>query len=505
MTFEALENQVNTTGTARIAVVGAGASALAALYELYETFGEDRLPHVVLIDGGAGPGIGNVYRDDLDCALVNRQARHMSVIHDRPDDFLDWVASRPDRGNPVDEEYYTRAYFGTYLSQRFTAIADRWRDAGAPIEFVPGYAEGFEEIGGAVLVTLADEVIEADQLLLCTGHGRQDEPSPPDALLRPYPLRELVAQTADANRVAVVGCGLTAIDCALGLLSAETGTVVSMFSRTGVLPDVRADLPADLALTVAPRADHVGATLDELWVRLRAELDAHGVSDADLSEYLDRLRGGVLRFREGGPVPHAHRVIQNIAIAMANRDLPTYWYGFDSVQRKAFYAKYYRLLQAICSPIPPRTARMLRDALEAGRIEVRIGVAERDDDGWAVRTNGGLERFDAIVDGTGDATSSGAERFERSLVAGGAAVAEEFGGVRVDRGNSRLIRPDGAPSRVFVLGYATRGSLLYSSSLYQATWNVKGIAAQIESDTRGAAAEHPVLAPIGGETGDGER
>ncbi|MBL1078316.1 FAD/NAD(P)-binding protein [Nocardia sp. 2] len=495
---------MRTHENTRIAIVGAGASGLAALYELHRVLAAD-LPDVVLIDGGERPGVGTVYRDDLGCALVNRQARHMSVVYDNQHDFLDWVAEQggalPADG---DGEYFTRAYFGRYLECRYEAIERRWREAGRLLERHASYAEGFEEIEGKVLVTVAGDVIEADHLILCTGHGRQDEPPPGDGdPLRPYPLRELVERTRGARRVAVLGSGLTAVDCTLALLSGHPDIEVSMFSRSGILPDVRADFAEDLPLTLPARDDHRGASLAELRTRFLTELAAQQVTPEDLREYLDRLVAGVGGFVAPDRIPEAQRRIQNIAISMANRDLPVYWYGMSEADRKAFDDRYYRLLQAICSPIPPHTARILRTAIDAGRVRVLVGTLERTADAPGIRTPDGIATYDAIVDGTGATTSAGQERFENTLVANGWAVAEQYGGVRVDRRTGGLVRPDGRPSRVAAIGFATRGSLLYSSSLFQATWNVKGIAAQIQharttAAVRGGAGSGEVLTRVGG-------
>ena len=63
----------------RIAVVGAGATGVATLYELFDRF-SGALPQVTLIEGSGVLGIGNVFAPDLDCALVNRQAKPESVV-----------------------------------------------------------------------------------------------------------------------------------------------------------------------------------------------------------------------------------------------------------------------------------------------------------------------------------------------------------------------------------------------------------------------------------------
>ncbi len=460
----------------RLGIVGAGAACVTALYELFDRF-HGGLPHITVIDGGA-IGTGNVFAPDLDCALVNRQAKHMSVLFDRQDDFVKW-AQRYELsiGNPgAEREYYSRSVFGRYLQQRFDEICVNWRAAGAPIEVVRGYADSFDEVDGALRIGVGENSVHVDFVILCTGHGRRTGvPATSTTMLRPYPLADLVTATQGCHRVAVVGAGLTAIDSVLGLLTVRSVEQISMFSRTGILPDIRADFDEDLALTVPERSAHQGATLDELRERFHSELNAYGVTESDLRGYIARLRGGLNSFMAADWITEAERTIQNLAISMANRDVPTYWHGFSDNDRDAFDAKYFRLMQAICSPIPLATAETLRAAIRSGRLQVGVGEAAATPDGWLV----GDKTFDAVVDGTGTATSAEQERFEHRLVAAGLAIGERYGGIRVDFDTGNVLSVNGEQTRLYAIGYATRGSLLYSSSLYQATRNVKGVVADI--------------------------
>jgi uncharacterized NAD(P)/FAD-binding protein YdhS len=463
----------------QIGIVGAGASGTAALYEIFARFA-GAPPQIVLIDGGDAHGAGNIYQADLDCALVNTQAKYMSIIYDDQDDFVDWAADyERSLGNSGGaRQYYTRSVFGKYLRQRHEEIIRRYRAAGSPIEFVASYVEGFEAFDNKVFVKLGEDFVAFDYLILCTGHGRQHRPaSRPGELLDPYPLRDLVAATDSCRRIAVLGAGLTAIDCALGLLSHDRDNQVTMFSRTGILPDIRADFAENLELTVAERPHHKGATLEELMNRFRAELAAHAVSSFDLRCYLDRLRRGVESFVENSPIAETDRKIQNLAISLGNRDLSTYWHGFGASDRNAFCDRYYRLLHAICGPIPPITAAALRDAIATGRLQVKLGTAQPHAGRWTV----GGKAFDAVVDGTGKATSRSQERFEALLVSRGCAIREDYGGIRVERNSRNIVLPDRKRSRLYAVGHVTRGSLLFSSSLYQATRSVKHVVESIVS------------------------
>ncbi|MCL5285773.1 MAG: FAD/NAD(P)-binding protein [Nitrospirae bacterium] len=470
----------------KIGVIGAGASGTALLYELFRQFKHD-LPQVVLIDGGSQWGRGTVYLEDMDCALVNRQAKHMSLLFDDQPDFLRWIEQNPKEiSQAVEQQYFTRATFGKYVEQRLNAIENLWVDSGGVFKNINEFVERVEETGNTVQISLPSQKLEVDYLVLCTGHGPQRPFTRfSGEMLNPYPLRELCTAVRGVSHVAVVGTGLTAIDCVLALLESNTSLRVSMFSRSGIIPDIRAEFEEDLPLTQPERTDHTGATLKELELKFIAELAAYNVSLTDLSGYVTKLRRGASNLFDPVPAIESHRRIQNLSISIANRDLPVYWHGFSDQDRMLFYDRYYRFLQAVTAPIPLSVAHKLRNAMSTGQLEVRNGTVERRGGAFRISSAAKKERYEVIIDATGRLTNAGQVDFEKMLITSGAALEELYGGICVDRRSGRIKRPDSKVSRVYGIGYVTRGSLLYSSSLYQATRNIKTAVANIKASVNG--------------------
>lgn len=471
----------------RIGIIGAGPAGTAVLAELYKVFG-NRLPQVFLIDGGRRWGRGNVYIDDVETALVNREAKHMSILFDEQHDFLNWL--KETAGNHgddvVDGQFFLRSTFGNYLEHRFLAIERQWASAGAPIRRIDEFTENFEDGAGSVRISLADGKLEVDYLILCTGHGPERPLSNKrEEMLYPYPLKEVCAATRGMKRVAIVGTGLTAIDCALAVLRDKQSPQISMCSRSGIIPDSRAYFETDLSLTLPERTGYYGATLQELEERFKAELAVYNVSLVELRRYMAKLRRGVRNLLDEGPARNSHRRIQNLSISIANRDLPTYWHGFSEDDRKAFHEKYYRFCQAITAPMPVSVAKKIKQAIEDGRLEIGKGQIDYVDGIFRRRGGAESECYEAAIDATGRLTSAGQSELENRLIATGGAIAEHYGGIRIDHGSGVIVRLDHAKSRVYGIGYVTRGSLFYSSSLYQATRNVKKVVASIWAVTHG--------------------
>jgi uncharacterized NAD(P)/FAD-binding protein YdhS len=458
-----------------IGVIGAGAASTALLFELLARVGSPAV-RVVVIESDAGRGAGTVYADDLECALVNRQARYMSVLNDDPDDFVRWARANWRSATDGAGAYYPRSFFRRYLQQRFREVCARWpEEAGTPIDIVAARVRAVGQEAGRVALMTTQGRLDVDFAILCTGHGlpRPEGYERDTGMLTPYPLRNLVGRIDGHRRVAIRGAGLTAIDSVLAILESCPDTTIELVSRSGMLPDTRADLAEDLPLTLPPRRDSRGAALAELRRRFRAELAAYGVSEDQLRRYVDRVQSGADPIRENVPHGDADAVIQSLSVSIANRDLPLHWFGFSRRDRESFHRHHFRQLQAVTAPIPQATARRLRAAFAEGRLASKRGHLSRAGGTWGVVDGRGS--YDLVVDGTGTATNAGQSAFEAHLVRSGTALSADFGGIEVTA-NCQVARPDGRPTRLYAIGYTTRGSFLYSSSLYQSALQARAVA-----------------------------
>jgi len=467
-----------------IGVIGAGAASTALLYELLACVGRARV-RIVVVEGAGSRGAGTVYDDDLDCALVNRQAKYMSVLNDDPDDFIRWAQAnwRPATGGSQ-TVYYPRSFYRKYLEERFKEVCDRWLEQiGEPVEMVAAHVRSIRQDAKRVVLATAHGEIAVDFAILCTGHGlpRAEQYERDTGMLTPYPLRDLVGRVSGCDRVAIRGAGLTAIDSALAILESCPTTAVELVSRTGILPDTRTDLAEDLELTLPPRRSPEGATLAELRRRFHAELDAYGVTKTDLARYVTRIRSGADPIQNNTPHGPADARIQSLSVSIANRDLPIHWCGFSPQDRKAFHGRYFRLLQAVTAPIPLSMAGRLRLAFAEGQLASKKGTLARAGRTWHLVGEQG--RYDMVIDGTGDATNASQTAFEAQLVQSGTAMSEEFGGIKVTT-NCRVPARTGMPTHLYAIGYATRGSFLYSSSLYQSALQARAVARDLAARLR---------------------
>lgn len=160
-------------GRLRIAIVGRGpagiATAIALLRRLRRPF------HLWMIDAADFPGsFGNGVAGQ---ATMSERAGHLSVLADRPSDFVDWLESAAGPSSVTalrgfEHVYVPRSVFRDYLTMRFGEIfADR-RDT--TVQTVSAAVTALETLPGDGLALTLDDGSRMifDEVLLATGHGR---------------------------------------------------------------------------------------------------------------------------------------------------------------------------------------------------------------------------------------------------------------------------------------------------------------------------------------------
>jgi uncharacterized NAD(P)/FAD-binding protein YdhS len=232
----------------RIAVIGGGAAAVSLIDSVLRTFDADGPRVVITVYEPSTLATGRAYRQDLDCALVNRQMGFMSVRREERDHFLRWL-HRNERysgtpyANAPAESFVPRRIFGEYLTEHFSACTEQARRRGWQVRVRCEAVVDVATAGQEVRVRSATEVDTHDTAALCLGTGEPSDPyrltGAPGFHADPYPLTEVLPQVPESGRVLVRGTGLSGVDVALGLHHLGHRGPITMASRRGVLPGVR--------------------------------------------------------------------------------------------------------------------------------------------------------------------------------------------------------------------------------------------------------------------------
>lgn len=345
-----------------IAVVGAGASGVLAACRLL-----GRAPagtSIRLVDGSVSTGRGAAYGTTDPSHLLNVAVARMSADPDDPDDFLRWVHRTKSRHVAV-TDFVPRMWFGEYLESHVSASASRSR---ANLHRITDDVFSIRPSADRYRVRLRHGLsFLADSVLLAVGEPASDMSWLPDSVTGhphfcadPWEPQELHRATADADRVLLLGAGLTMLDIALTLDRRDRRLVA--LSRTGLLPAVHADhspdgilppprLPAG-RLTLAeaedvvvgqvrraqrefddwrPGIDSLRPITDELWQRLsvahqrefairgrrRWEVRRHRVPPAT-AQRIDRIREEGRLVALGGQVADVRRRGKGFRVRLAD-------------------------------------------------------------------------------------------------------------------------------------------------------------------------------------------
>ena len=163
------------------------------------------------------------------------------------------------------------------------------------------------------------------------------------------------------------------------------------------------------------------------------------------------------------------------------------WNLFDAASRRAFRQTLHPYFQAWANPMPPTTARLIRDAIVSGQLEVRAGLVKVDNRELRY-ASGETTRPQVVVDASrrgSDAIASTGTALLSSMLSNGNVVLDAFGGVQVNYGTWEILSAGGRRQGLYAVGSLTQGARYYVSALDSIVRAVRevasAIALQIES------------------------
>ncbi len=340
-----------------LAIVGAGFSGIALLYQLIEQ--RAPLARVSLIGTPADFGRGRAYACADDLHLLNVRAADMGLSPDAVGDFADWL----ELGAGNRDAFLPRSLFGDYLEQR---IRDAQTRAPFVLERICGTALSLTPTGAGYGLTLDDERrLHADRVVLALGSLPPQPLAHLSAALRrshayvedPWSRHALDSVPPEAE-VLIVGTGLTCFDLLQTLQTRGHRGRVRAVSRHGLLPQpqtLRRATPAPLAGALQQQVHQ--PVLRELVRALRAAC----VEANDWRPVLDALRPHLTRLWRGLGQSERARFM---------RHLRSYW----EVHRHRIPLQSHTLLQEWQRSgwLSVDAARLETAELKSGRVHVRL-------------------------------------------------------------------------------------------------------------------------------------
>ncbi len=406
----------------------------------------------------------------------------MSVRPDDEADFTRWL-DRTRSLTSATNTYVSRPTFGSYLRDSLSELRRIWDSRDGLLHCVPEEVVVIAETaaGRYRLETSGALYRDYDHVILCVG-WRTDDLSHSEGGVRAYPLAPAVERGAGCKHVGIIGTGLTSIDVVRGLLLRGFDGKITAASRRGLLPSARNEVssltPELYTRSALSRRD--GLDLRESMALIEAEAHHHAV-DLSVPKSLlrgDRSRSMHIEYLNSG----LHDGWSDLFVKLCDEVACDSWNLFDATSRRIFRQVIHPYFQAWCNPMPPVTARLVRDAIESGQLEVRAGL-----EGFNERemrfSDGDIRRPQLIVNASrGGSDSIGSTRTPllSSMLNDGYAVPDAFGGVQVEYGTWEVLSATGRSQRLYAVGSLTQGARYYVSALDSIVRAVREVAHAIE-------------------------
>ncbi|WP_311970760.1 FAD/NAD(P)-binding protein [Pseudomonas baltica] len=458
---------------ADVLIVGGGLSGTLLAMQLL------RLPgarHIVVFEPRAELGRGEAYSATQLGHTLNGNAARMSVDPDDADDLTRWLQAHIDAGGwpeaaeqdvTVAHLFPPRGLFGVYAQQRLSEALALAQARGSSLRHVRDEAVDLQTDAQGVTLTLrGGERWRGAAAVLATGmfaaaHTAQRQSSGLNAVaLGPWNVEQMRRLDKRA-RVLIIGSGLTMIDALVSLDQAGHRGPIEVFSRHGLLPQVRRQPPAwEDFLSLAPEIRSPLQLLREL--RRQCHLAAQ--AGIDWQAPLDTVRVHIARL----------------------------WSQASDGQRRQFVRHVRPWWESHHHRSPPQGNALLERLLSEGRLSIHAaslqGLETSDDGKQRIRLRYRGQTQTTVVEGDALINSTGIEYdwrrvdkpLPRQLLSDGLIAPGNLGlGIAADGGGAVLDAAALAARRLFAMGPPLRGMWWESTAVTDVALQAKALAARL--------------------------
>ena len=331
-----------------ISIIGAGFSGtLLALHLLRRC---PNLSELRLIERQDSFGHGPAYATGNPHHLLNVPAGRMSAFHDRPEDFLEWLAAdNAEHGAPPPSgsDFVPRGRYGNYIRH---LLLQQVGEA-APLRLIRGTVSSLDANGPRLVLGLdRGRAVESDIVVLAIGNFPPEPPpgAPPDFLDSPcYRADPWAANTlAELDPevpILLIGTGLTMVDMVLSLQKQGHRGPIHALSRRGLLP--RGHLAHAGSAPPNDRFPRFPTRLLDLTRLVRAEMRRGVAAGGDWQPVIDTLR------------PFTHDI----------------WMAFDRPEKERFLRHLRPWWDVHRHRMAPAVGDRIAASLAAGQLAVHAG------------------------------------------------------------------------------------------------------------------------------------
>lgn len=475
-----------------LAVIGAGASALASLYAYIVRY-DDALgmPDTIFVfekSGTFGPGIA--YEQDLHTNILNTKTGYITPFYDRPGDFYSWLVENEVLWRRLFPEfdldkdgYAPRSLFGMYLQSRFAWLVKLGATKG--IKVIQLHAEVIDILpvgDGYAIFTHCNLSVTTKYILLACGtlpaEAAYFGETPETVFHNPYPLESLCQRIPKDASVAILGARLSCIDTVIGLISEGHIGNLTVHSRSGYFPSVRGTqgriTPKTFtADSICELVNRKGALeLRDIAKLAIAEIAAQG-ADAPSELQIPSAPTDIVKFLEEEITAAERDRIWQAVLYSTNTFIGVIWNALCEKEKSKLINEFFSVFMSYRVSFPPENARLLLSYFQSGKVGFVPGrfstrYADTGQKHVITTADGSEHYYDYIVWATGSPRD--ARHLDslliQNLLARGIVSAHPFGGLRVEEETHKVIdRSDCPVSAIRLVGELSNGQFFFTSAL----------------------------------------
>lgn len=260
-----------SSSKADIVIIGGGYSAIAVMAHLAQIPQAAKLKIIAIARDGFDV-LGPAYATTRPEHLLNVRAERMSALADAPDHFLNWARQR--RPNTDAQAYLPRMLYAEYLSELLAETRTK-----LDITLIKGMATGLRKETRGYRVTTINGDIDAQQVVLATGHtfGNEldsNDPQNERYITSPWTFN-FERLPRQENNIAVIGAGLSALDVIISLNAAGYKGYLTCISGNALMPLPHTEFYSDHLLPAIHPDEFYGLALSRLLQKLRRHAAGH--------------------------------------------------------------------------------------------------------------------------------------------------------------------------------------------------------------------------------------
>jgi uncharacterized NAD(P)/FAD-binding protein YdhS len=217
-----------------VGVVGGGFSGLLTTYHLLKN--SEQPLEVLLFNSGYPTGQGIAYSTKDEIHLLNVPAGKMSALPEDPDHFLRWLNNHYPSTEDRTDKFISRKLYGEYLK---SILDELILDKNNNLIIIDEEVVDINKQSERFIMTTAKDEFKADTIVLATGNllpAELVEFETDHYIKDPWHFDILKEKADKAEKIFIVGSGLSMIDIILSLEKMNIRKPVVCMSSNGLLP-----------------------------------------------------------------------------------------------------------------------------------------------------------------------------------------------------------------------------------------------------------------------------